>query len=286
MYEGYYWNLAELDVLSGDADDSTANIAVPGVTIPLRISAKGGYLSMVRLRLNVRRNRLLAGLSCLMLAGLSHASRAQSWNLATDYSGTNNPTGAWTYGYLTGSTFNVFTQTVYSASFGSTGWYSGTLPNVPYIGINDQGSTVYGISPGQVSLGSDYGVPEARWTAPSTGIFNVSAEVGGTLLEDIGFGNANADLAALQINGVNQGVTGVSNNVYSWSISNVSLTAGQTVDIYIGQQVGAGNTNTVFSINEITPSTPEPGTVGFAVGLAVSGAELLRRRRSSPRRRP
>ncbi len=157
-------------------------------------------------------------------------------------------------------------------------WYAGTLPDVPFIGINDSISTKYGISPGQVTLGSDYGTVDARWTAPSTGSFDIAAAVGGTLVEDIGFGNANADLSGLQINGVSQAVTSVSNNVYTWSLNNVSLSAGATVDVYVGQHLGAGNTNTIFTVDELV-ATPEPGSCGLVVGLFVSGAALFRRRR-------
>ena len=82
------------------------------------------------------------------------------------------------------------------------------------------------------------------------------------------------------MNGVQQaGAYNASTNIKSWTIHDVQLSQGQTVDAYVTQRYGYGNTNTVFTVTNIAP-VPEPETYAMLLaGLGLLGF-IARRKKS------
>lgn len=211
-------------------------------------------------------NKAVAHVAGVVLVALvAVAARGQTWDLAADFSLGSNPNGGWSYGNVG---FTLATIPTTSATFD---WW--TDPgNVPTVGLNVGTTPSYGIAPGHCSLECDFTSPDARWTAPAAGLYDITLVIGGTTgNEGGGWGNGHVDQANLAIDGANQPYDSFVNNVKTWSLTDVGLNAGDTVDATINEAYGGGNTDTMFTIAAV----PEPGAFAL-VGLA---ALALRRRR-------
>jgi hypothetical protein len=204
--------------------------------------------------------------------GFACAGQAKSWDLAGDWPNTGvNPNGVWTYGELTANPPTV-------ASFVPLT----NMGNGGYLGSSEYGANntvlIYkptsqsGIIPGQVDLNASDAAPDARWTSPIRGTVTITAEVGGPS------GNGFANLATLDLNGMAQ--TGTFNsplNTMTWTITDVPVTPGENLDLYVPDPGPPPNPNTQ-AILHIAFVTPEPAP--FAVfGLGALGLLIRRRRR-------
>jgi hypothetical protein len=125
----------------------------------------------------------------LLLASL--AASAQTYSAVADFSPTSNPNGAWSYGYLTapGTSLILYTATendncVPGISF--WGLYLGSCSLLPVVGKNDTTGNVCWATD---CLPPDYIVTSpgytgqlnvVRWTAPESGIYELSGSVMGT----------------------------------------------------------------------------------------------------------
>ena len=183
----------------------------------------------------------------------------ESWDLAGDWNPPSNPNGAWTYGdYDT----NMFVNLTFDTNIGYAG--SGAYVNTNavdesdgYLYKNITSQPAFGIAPGQISLEANSGTPVARWTAPVSGYYNISVQIGGTTaIEGPGFGNNFAQFAGLNINMVPVPATSYEANVYIWSLADNWLGAGTTVDAYVawpGYAYG-GDTQTIFDVSVVAIS--------------------------------
>ncbi|HZZ42062.1 MAG TPA: hypothetical protein VFE58_03930 [Tepidisphaeraceae bacterium] len=192
---------------------------------------------------------------------LAATTFAQSWSLANDFNGVDNPNGVWSYGYRDSGSF---------VSFG-TGSGSGYGSGYLAISKNTAATPGYGIDPGQIALEADGGTPDARFIAQFASTYHFALDIGGTEAgEGGGYGNHDAQNAGLLINGTPvPGTYDPATNTYSWSFDQ-SLSPGDTVDAYVGAGFGGGNTQAIFNI-----SVPEPASLS----LLLTPALFLRRKR-------
>jgi hypothetical protein len=201
-------------------------------------------------------------LLCMLGAVLAIGSPAYaqaSWDLAGDWNPPANPNGAWTYGDYDGGSF-VNLSYITNGIIGGAGGYLPVGGGVTdgFIYKNLTASAAYGIDPGQVSVESDWGTAVARWTAPTSGFYDISVLIGGTTAtEGPGYGNAFAQYAGLNINMVGQTADSFTNNVKSWTFSFMWLSAGTTVDAYVAYPgfANGGSTQTSFHVGVVQAST-------------------------------
>jgi hypothetical protein len=222
--------------------------------------------------------RILA--TTIACSGLALAAQATTWDLTSQYqaAAANGVNGAWSYGEISGGN---------GGTFSSLGWTPVVSPlaagiygtgNGAFVYQNTASFAAYGIAPGQVTLESDLGNAAVQWTAPSTGVYDIVAAIGGTTATEWnGYGNNFAQFAGLNINGVSQGSSLV-NNVKNWDITDVSLAAGQTIDVYVLNPgyANGGNTQTELAIT----SVPDGGMTISLLGGALAGLGALRRKPS------
>jgi len=207
-----------------------------------------------------------------MLALGSPAYAQESWDLAGDWNPPANPNGAWSYGDYDSNTFvylPYMTDTNNNVLGGAGGYVSSKGPD-GYIFVNLTGSAAYGIAPGQVSLEADVGTPVARWTAPTSGVYDISVMIGGTTAsEGGGYGNNFAQYGGLNIDMVGQTADSFTNNVKSWTFSNILLGAGTTVDAYVAWPgyANGGNTETLFHVDAV--AQPPLLTITYSANQAI-----------------
>ena len=208
-----------------------------------------------------------------LLLVLGSTAGAQTWNLTNDFSPPSNPNGAWSYAEYAGGTFENLTWQPTAGVYA----VGPVLQDGAFIYKNTTGSPAYGIDPGQISLESDWGTAVARWTAPTTGIYDINVAIGGTTAtEGGGYGNNFAQYGGLNIGLVSQADTSFTNNVKTWTLTDVHLTGGQTVDAFVANPgyANGGNTQTSFTVAAV----PEPAQFAV-VGFGILGL-LIRRRRA------
>ena len=211
------------------------------------------------------------------ILGAPTLALATTWDVTTQYSGSNNPNGTWSYGYeqtLNGSLIP------YDTLLNSVQWISSahhSNDDTPTIWRNESGTTEYGVAPGQVSLhpGWDGSFSVARWTSPVTGTVDVSGFFGA--------GDSGWESYYISENGV---------TAYSWPTKcctepfsfSLGVTTGETLDFIVGVPIGGGYSfgNTPLGVPITSGNVPEPSTwalmaLGF-VGLGLAGHRALRGR--------
>lgn len=128
-------------------------------------------------------------IALVLLASL--AASAQTYNAVADFSATSNPNGTWSYGYVTApeAPLILYTATendncIPGISF--WGLYLGSCSLLPVVGKNDTTGTVCWatdcLPPNYIvtSPGYEGQLNVVRWTAPASGIYELSGAVMGT----------------------------------------------------------------------------------------------------------
>jgi hypothetical protein len=211
---------------------------------------------------------LVSALISITLTLGSSAYAQMNWDLASDWNPPANPNGAWTYGDYDNNTFVNLTYV------GGGYFPAGGAATNGFIYKNLTGIAQYGIAAGQVSLQSDQGTPVARWTAPTSGYYDILVLIGGTTgTEDPGQGNYFAQYAGLNINMVGQTAANFTENVKSWAFTNVLLSAGATVDAYVAYQgyADAGANQTIFQVKAV----PTPGAPALTITITTTNTAMV-----------
>ena len=167
-----------------------------------------------------------------------------SYNAVADFSPSQNPTGAWSYGYktLTGSAFTAFSSHGNPYGAGADSWTPGiscpfvtrnntgatyTYPNAPSV---TQPADMLNLHPG---LNGERGV--VRWTAPAAGTFLIEGRFQG--LDSVG--QTTTDVAILHNSTtIFAGIINAYGNQATFSVTR-TVDAGDTIDF----QVGFGSNN-------------------------------------------
>lgn len=226
-------------------------------------------------------------ISSLISLGLlvAVASSANAASLMSDFSIASNPNGDWSYGYKTtgvNDTLSLFAesgtdvQTGYTTEF----WRNNIASGVPGIYHVVSGNTYgvnggVGIGTGDLALhgGPNGEIATARWTAPSSGNFDLS----GFFKSGDALGTSRGNVDCYVFQNSTQLFSSLDTAVdESFSLSNVSVTAGDTIDI----MVGIGKDDYYYDSTpvelSITAAVPEPASM---IALGLGAAALLRRKR-------
>ena len=222
--------------------------------------------------------RISAITTVLCLVVFALPSAAVAYNVATDFSGSSNPNGVWSYGWSTSLGENLILDTYETNSLygGLTAWLGMPGPGgnpyaSPYVAYNGTATSIV-ISvnnvyqPGQLAMvpgfTNDYAV--TRFTAPSGGTFGIAATFSG--LSRLG--------DAVYVYVLHNGSPIFSSSVFgspsptSYSVT-TNLAAGDTIDFVVATGTPSGNnyeTTTLLNAT-ITPATPPcPNLVGTWTG--------------------
>jgi hypothetical protein len=223
-------------------------------------------------------------LLCLVVVALP--STASVYDAAADFSIGSNPNGAWSYGWSStlGSAFVLSSSntTVAYGLSGLSGWFADqTHTHEPAVVYNGTANPIFQpsdttIQPGQLALapgGSPYSI--VRWTAPSAGLFSVTATFSG-----LSTWPHLADVHILQNgNTIFSSTVGVTPDSSTFS-GLQNLAQGDTIDFAVGWDSDGSANDDTTALSASIQAVPEPttlGLVGAALGCLLS-LRILKRK--------
>lgn len=227
------------------------------------------------------RMALRAGCATLALTvmGTCLVMSARADGIASSFSGSSNPNGAWSYGQYveSTSTFSLLTATN-STACGLPNW-SGSPGGFPVVVGNNTGSSV---SCGTWTLPTDTlnlhptdtaGTDsDVRWTAPAGGTYVINGSYSAL--------DATTTLDSILVNGTSVFSTNINSTNLSATFSlTETLTAGSTIDFTVNccsgldQNFSNDSTGLTGTINPVSSiPTPEPSSLLL---LTLGAAPLL-----------
>jgi hypothetical protein len=228
----------------------------------------------------MKRGPLTVIWTAICLAANLCSAAPTTFDVAADFSATNNPNGVWSYGWsstLT-SALNLYPDIV-NHSNGLDVWtvLSWGCPNVSHNGTGsaiDESGIIW--QPGQFSLhpggGGEYS--HARWTAPYAGTFDIAAMFTGTDFwrgptTDVHVLHNDTSLFDGLINGFG--------NTSSFSMT-VSVGIGDIIDFAVGYGIN-DNYNDNTALSATISAIPAPGALMLG-GIGAGFVGWLRRRRT------
>lgn len=207
------------------------------------------------------------------------ANALPTYDLESDFSATNNPAGAWSYGWSANLTsgFNLYTNKYTVGSIDIWNDPGIAVFGVPDITHNGTANTVTNADqvvwqPGQITLhpGQSGQYSIARWTAPSAGIFNIASSWTGVDQDN----GTSSDVHILH-NGVSQigAYVNTINTPILANITNMFVNAGDVIDFRVGFGVNGnfyGDTTALSATITNASAVPEPTSLAlFLIGGAA-----------------
>ena len=215
-------------------------------------------------------------LTLLMDLAWSPTSHAAIFDTSVDFeTNTTNPNSVWSYGYdpasISGYQFRPFDQRTDGGYY--VGWTDSTYisSGAPAIWKNLGSSTIYGVLPGQVSLhpgpASNGDAAILRFTAPQSTTYDVLGQF-------FGGDSGDTDAQIVRNDSLFQSLGSTTNNP-NFSISNLFLATGDTLDFVIGNG-GSFSADSTPVVLQISTAVPEPLTL-LGAGTAVLFGVMFKR---------
>jgi hypothetical protein len=201
------------------------------------------------------------GMLVLVGGGQLHAATMQ-WNVNSDYSIQHgNPNGAWSYGMVNNSAFQLYSSNYDTGQFRV---WAGNLSGdgAPLLGVN-YGASAFGVETGQFYLhpGPNGQASVARWTAPA-GIAS-PVHVQGQFFP----GDSGAMQVGIFVDGIPQVATPYWHSTDSGTFNfSLPVSSGHTIDFAAYGDYTAGSTPLEATIT----GAPEPSTLAL-LGVGTVG---------------
>lgn len=217
-----------------------------------------------------------------LLLALAGPLQAETWNVASDFSITNgNPNDRWTYGHVSwsggGPDMSTGQVQAYDEALTADAPVAGlhvwrdtgvSDPNVGYNPTSNSALSGWGITwnPGDFGVGPYiYQASGASWTAPASGLYDISASFTKNQSWSAVGVNAYVYHDASQLFSGNTGTTNLSSVSYN---GQVSMLAGERLTFLAGPDITDPSLASYATLGVTITSVPEPGTVVLlATGL-------------------
>jgi len=220
---------------------------------------------------------IVVGMFICLASSLSVAPAAM-YDVAADFSATNNPNGPWTYGWSSTLT-SALDLYSYSTDDRSLNVWSDSVSGSPPSVVHNGTTSDITLHPeeitwqaGQFALhpGANGEYSHARWTAPYAGTLHIDAMF-------TALAGATTDVHVLHNGGsLFDGLVDSSHNA-SWSSTNISFGMGDTIDFAVGFGTGGyGYDTTGLSATIYAVPAPAGVLLGW-LGLGTAGWFLRRK---------
>jgi len=201
-----------------------------------------------------------------LVIGAPGAIAGLSWDLATDYSTSSNPTGPWSLGRKfspEGLDFTVL-NVRWNDGRGTTGWYLGNFGH--------GGPSVADSAPYLWAKNNSNGLPVVRWTSPFAGNFDVGAIFTGADSRGVD----NRVFVVVDNHTVFSDIVSGALDTSEYVPTRLHLDAGDTVDFLLSWNGGVyseyGWTKLAATIAAVPGAVPEPVThTLMLLGLGLLG---------------
>jgi hypothetical protein len=234
--------------------------------------------------------------AALNLFALTAVSQAGTWNVVTNFNAPNNPNASSLFSYGNGASPVSFVTDATTAA----NCVGGGIPNYCYVSgssFPNQTAIIWNGSPGDIQTNGSTTQPNTeiymdpqgtggailRFIAPTTNVYSVT---GTFFAMDSNHHTTSGSVYANSVLELGPSAIGGFGSTVPINLSNLSLSAGQTIDFLVATASDASYLATGLSATITSPggvtAAPEPATFGM-IGLAALGLAAAKRLRT-PRR--
>jgi hypothetical protein len=224
----------------------------------------------------------VAALVCIIGMQVAHAGLV--YDLADDFSATNNPNGRWQYGWeaTLGSTFHQYEYHLAhfpDYPFTPIDIWAASSYRLPSLfrnpSVNPASVYDFTLQPYQAAFHPGYGQNDQysiyRWIAPSAGAFSIDADW-------VGLGTYSITDVHVLLNGASVFAGAVNGRGDTDSFSTTQmLAAGAILDFAVGRGTDNDYSGDTTGIDVTIRNVPEPSSITLAL-LTLAGLTAIRRR--------